>query len=80
MVKSEQMKQINSYIAERVKIARTDIGLSRSDLSARLNLGYRALYDKEQNLNMFRAVELAIIAQATGKPIEWFYPSNEDKE
>ena len=77
MRKSSQVREINKYIAERVKLARSEAKISRTNLGKLLDIGYQGLYEKETGGAMIRAAEIAIIARATGKPVEWFFPQEE---
>jgi transcriptional regulator with XRE-family HTH domain len=77
MHESDQMRQINSYIAKQVRKARIEIRLTQSDLGEILNRDRSTIWEKEHNNNYWHAAELAIIAQATDKPIQWFYPPND---
>ncbi|HEY7252166.1 MAG TPA: helix-turn-helix transcriptional regulator [Methylomirabilota bacterium] len=61
-------------LATRIRKARVESGLSREHLAARLDVSYKTVvrYETGRSRNI-SAARLIRIAEATGKPIAWFF-------
>lgn len=71
----------NEAIAERIKQARIERGLTQKDLAVHLNKTSSNVSDIERCRVQVSAVDLYILAHALNKPIEYFFgePWNEDE-
>ena len=63
----------NEEIAEKIKLARKERGLTQSDLAEHLNRTASNVSDIERSRVQISAVDLYSIAKFLNKPIEYFY-------
>jgi transcriptional regulator with XRE-family HTH domain len=69
-----QEDKINRYIRERIKIARTEHGISQKELAQYLDKSRVAISDLERGRVQVSAADLSFIAAAVDKPITYFFP------
>jgi transcriptional regulator with XRE-family HTH domain len=60
-------------IADRIRIARAENGLSRRQLSERVGISYQTLFKYETAINAISASRLVRIAQAVNLPLSFFF-------
>lgn len=70
---SEHVDAFDAAVGRRVRIARMDAGLSLSDLAASLGVTYQQVQKNEKGVNRIGASRLRRIAEATGRPVSWFF-------
>lgn len=63
----------DAYVGSRIKIARLMANLSQEELGAKLGLTFQQVQKYERGINRCSPGRLLAIAQATGRPIQWFY-------
>ena len=69
-----------SLVAERIKTARQDAGLTHDGLGERMGgVTRQHLIKLEKAKHRPRAEMLARIAEATGRPVEWFVAEEPDQ-
>lgn len=61
------------HIAERLKAARKQCGMSQTTAGARLGVTFQQMQKTERATNRISAGNLFILARAYGVPVSWFY-------
>jgi transcriptional regulator with XRE-family HTH domain len=69
----EEINEFNKKIGSRIRIARTELGLSQQDLGRYLDITYQQVQKYETGLNRVSACSLAMISRITKKDINYFY-------
>jgi len=70
-----QMNETDKHVAARIVKARNEIGLAQIAFADVIGVNVSQLVKYEHGKNRLSAGRLHDIAKATGKPIEWFFPS-----
>ena len=67
------MRQVNDELANRIRRARAEAGLSREHLAGKIGVSLATVAATNQGRTQeFRSTMLNNIAMATGKPLVWF--------
>jgi transcriptional regulator with XRE-family HTH domain len=72
--KEQREDKVNRYIRQRIHAARTERGMSQEQLARYLEKSRVTVSDLERGRVRVGAADLAIIAGALEKPIDFFYP------
>lgn len=72
--KEQREDKVNRYIRQRIHAARTERGMSQEQLARYLEKSRVTVSDLERGRVRIGAADLAIIAGALEKPIDFFYP------
>jgi transcriptional regulator with XRE-family HTH domain len=60
-------------VGNRIRIARVAIGMSQEKLADALGLSFQQVQKYEKGVNRVAPSRLAVVAEATGKPVAWFF-------
>lgn len=66
-------KAVDIAVGQRIRIARVAKNMSQETLADALGLSFQQVQKYEKGTNRVAPSRLTIIAQQTGKPVEWFF-------
>lgn len=72
-----ETKTLASLLSERVAQARKEAGLSQDGLAGEIGLDGSAISKIENGTRQLSSTELARMARACGRPIDWFFSREE---
>lgn len=65
-------------VGHRIRLARSLIGISQTDLAARIGVSFQQVQKYEKGANRVAAQRLREIANAVGQPLDWFFGDADD--
>lgn len=71
---------LDRRIGERIRLRRTELGLTQEQLASALGISYQQIQKYENGVNRISASRLAEIAQRLEVPIGWFVDEPEEGE
>lgn len=71
---------LDRRIGERIRLRRTELGLTQEQLASALGISYQQVQKYENGVNRISASRLAEIAQKLEVPIGWFVEEPEEAE
>lgn len=74
---TKEPKPADIYVAERIREAREETGMSLAVMAGLLGVHFNQLSKYERCIDRITSGRLYDIATITGKPIGWFFPSGD---
>lgn len=71
--RGKTMRETDSFVAQRVRVRRTELGLSMQDLATALGVSYQQVQKYERGTNRISAGTLSAIASRLGVPVSYFF-------
>ena len=78
--KNESIHRINKVIGERIQEMRVSMGMSRIQLSSKIEVTHQQLQNYEKGINRISAGRLVLIAWALKKPVSFFFEDIEKEQ
>jgi transcriptional regulator with XRE-family HTH domain len=72
----DKADEIDKLVARRLRAARLGANMSQEDAAEKLGITFQQVQKFEFGFNRIKASQLAILAKAYQKPIEWFFPKD----
>lgn len=71
--KNDYIDEIDVIVGRRIQELRLSMGLSRQELANRIGVTHQQTQKYEKGINRISVGRLAVIAEALGKPITYFF-------
>ncbi len=78
MARSQKLRDLDQEIGKRIRVARTLVGMSQTQLGEALGVSFQQVQKYERGANRVSGSSLWNIAEQLDQPLHFFFPPSED--